>query len=182
MVRSVPVSAIALVRAIKSSLAPAARQTDLVAVPPEPERAAALLRRRDFRRVYLAVAVSELGDAFQYIALMWFAPQAGGPLGVIPVRLADSVPALLFGLHGGVIADRFDRRRAMIAADIVRAEVLVPHAIPGLAGPPPGGRRPRPTRSAPRPRSPPRPPTPRVACRSSRSSRPLSSSPRQRVT
>src|SRR4029450_9273682 len=82
MVRSVPVSAIALVRAIKSSLAPAARQTDLVAVPPEPERAAALLRRRDFRRVYLAVAVSELGDAFQYIALMWFALEAGGAPGV----------------------------------------------------------------------------------------------------
>jgi MFS family permease len=134
MVRSVPVSAIALVRAIKSSLAPAARQTDLVAVPPEPERAAALLRRRDFRRVYLAVAVGELGDAFQYIALMWFALEAGGPLGVIAVRLADSVPALLFGLHGGVIADRFDRRRTMIAADLVRAAVLIPIAIAGLAG------------------------------------------------
>ncbi len=32
-----------------------------------------LLRRRDFRRLYIAVAVSELGDAFQYIAIMWFA-------------------------------------------------------------------------------------------------------------
>lgn len=103
-------------------------------VAPEPERAAALLRRRDFRRVYLAVAVSELGDAFQYIALMWFALEAGGPLGVIAVRLADSVPALVFGLHGGVVADRFDRRRTMIAADLVRAALLVPIAIAGLAG------------------------------------------------
>ena len=60
-----------------------------------PERAFSLLRRRDFRRTYAAVAVSELGDSFQYIALMWFALVAGGPLGVIAVRLADSIPALL---------------------------------------------------------------------------------------
>jgi hypothetical protein len=40
---------------------------------PRPETAASLLRRRDFRRAYAAVAISELGDAFQYIALMWFA-------------------------------------------------------------------------------------------------------------
>jgi DHA3 family macrolide efflux protein-like MFS transporter len=105
-----------------------------VAVPPKPERARALLRRRDFRRTYLAIAVSELGDAFQYIALMWFALEAGGPLGVIAVRLADSVPAILFGLHGGVIADRFDRRRTMIASDLFRGAVLVPIAIAGLAG------------------------------------------------
>jgi hypothetical protein len=39
------------------------------AVPPE-RGAFELLRRRDFRRVYVAVSVSELGDAFQYIALM----------------------------------------------------------------------------------------------------------------
>jgi DHA3 family macrolide efflux protein-like MFS transporter len=122
------------------------RQTPGVAdpvtnAPPEqtapraaPESARQLLRRRDFRRTYLAIAVSELGDAFQYIALMWFALEAGGPLGVIAVRLADSVPALLFGLHGGVVADRWDRKRTMIASDVVRGAVLVPIAIAGLAG------------------------------------------------
>ena len=98
------------------------------------EGALQLLRRRDFRRTYLAMAVSELGDAFQYIALMWFALEAGGPLGVLVVRLADSVPALLFGLHGGVVADRLDRRRTMNAADLVRGAVLVPIAAAGLAG------------------------------------------------
>jgi Transmembrane secretion effector len=98
------------------------------------ERPLALLRRRDFRRAYGAIAISELGDAFQYVALMWFALVAGGPLGVIAVRLADSVPALLFGFHGGVIADRLDRRRTMIGADLVRGAVLVPVAVLGLTG------------------------------------------------
>jgi DHA3 family macrolide efflux protein-like MFS transporter len=93
-----------------------------------------LLRRHDFRRLYLAVAISELGDAFHYNAIMWFALLHGGPLGVMVVRLADSVPALLFGLHGGLLADRWDRRRLLIAADLARAAVLVPVAIAGLAG------------------------------------------------
>ena len=93
-----------------------------------------LLRRPDFRRLYLAVATSELGDAFQYIALMWAALLAGGPLGVIAVRLADSIPALVFGFHGGLLADRTARRRLMVTADLLRAAVLVPIAIAGLAG------------------------------------------------
>ena len=80
------------------------------------------------------MSASELGDALQYIALMWFAFEAGGPLGVLAVRLADSVPALVFGLHGGLVADRWDRRRVLIAADLVRAAVLVPVAVAGLAG------------------------------------------------
>jgi MFS transporter, DHA3 family, macrolide efflux protein len=98
------------------------------------ERALRLLRRRDFRRTYLAVVISELGDSFQYVALMWFALVTAGPLGVVAVRLADSVPALLFGLHGGIVADRRDRRRTMVGADIVRGAVLLPVAAAGLAG------------------------------------------------
>ncbi len=98
------------------------------------EGALRLLRRRDFRITYAAIATSELGDAFQYIALMWFALEAGGPLGVLAVRLADSVPALVFGFHGGLLADRLERRRTMIAADLVRGAVLVPIAVAGLLG------------------------------------------------
>ena len=65
---------------------------------------------------------------------MWFAVVAAGPLGVIAVRLVDGLPALLFGLHGGVVADRWDRRRTMIAADLIRGSVLVPIAAAGIAG------------------------------------------------
>ncbi len=104
--------------------------------PPGPHagRALELLRRRDFRRVYLAVAASELGDSLHYIALMWFALERGGPLGVVAVRLADSVPAIVFGLHGGLAADRWSRKRLMVGADVVRGVVLVPVAVAGLLG------------------------------------------------
>ncbi|HEX4526998.1 MAG TPA: MFS transporter [Gaiellaceae bacterium] len=93
-----------------------------------------LLRRPDFRRLYLAVAASELGDSLHYIALMWFAFDIGGPLGVVAVRLADSIPAIVFGLHGGLAADRWSRKHLMVSADLVRGVVLVPVAIAGLAG------------------------------------------------
>ena len=91
----------------------------------------ALLRRRDFRTLFLAVSTSELGDALSYIALMWLALDAGGALGVVAVRLADSLPAFFFGLHGGIAADRWSRRRLMIGADVVRAATLIPLAIAG---------------------------------------------------
>jgi transmembrane secretion effector len=93
-----------------------------------------LLREPDFRRAYVAGAASQLGDAFQFVALMWFAVAAGGSLGVIAVRLGSSLPALLFGLHGGIAADRWNRRRVLIAADLVRAAVLVPAAVAAVAG------------------------------------------------
>ena len=108
------------------------RELEPPATPPL--HALALLGRPDFRRLFVAVAASELGDSLHYIALMWFALDAGGPLGVVAVRLADSIPAIVFGLHGGLAADRWSRKRLMVSADLVRGVVLVPVAIAGVAG------------------------------------------------
>ena len=102
--------------------------------PPSRESARALLRRGQFRTIYLAASVSELGDALQYIALMWFALEKAGPLGVVAVRLADSLPAFFFGLHGGLAADRWSRKRLMISADAARAVILIPVGVAGLTG------------------------------------------------
>jgi MFS family permease len=94
-----------------------------------------LLRtHRDFRSLFGAVCVSEVGDALNYIALMWLALERGGALGVVAVRFADSVPAFFFGLHGGIVADRVSRKKIMIGADLFRGAVLVPVAIAGIAG------------------------------------------------
>jgi hypothetical protein len=147
--RSSPVRRIAVAWAIEGQSSPVAHAkirliaeplTTIPAEPAEPhadvvparDRALALLRRTDFRRTYLAISVSVLGDAFHYIALMWVALVTAGPIGVLAVRLADSIPALVFGFHGGLVADRLERRRTMIGADLVRAAVLVPVAVAGL--------------------------------------------------
>jgi MFS family permease len=98
-------------------------------------RGKTMLRDRpDFRRAYLANAVSGLGDSLQFVAVMWIAVVTGGTLGVIAVRLADGLPSLIFALHGGASADRGRRRRTMVAADLVRGVVLTPIAIAGLTG------------------------------------------------
>ncbi|MBA3843712.1 MAG: MFS transporter [Actinobacteria bacterium] len=104
------------------------------AAPPPGGRATALLRNPDFRRLYAAVVTSELGSSLHYIALMWFALDIAGPLGVVAVRLADSIPAIVFGLHGGLAADRSSRKRLMVGSDLVRGVVLIPVAAAGLAG------------------------------------------------
>jgi len=106
------------------------------AAAPTPARRGAwsLLARPDFRRLFAAIVVSELGDSLHYIALMWVALEKGGPLGVIAVRLADSLPAIVFGLHGGAAADRWDKKRMMVGADVVRTVVLLPVALAGLLG------------------------------------------------
>src|SRR5207248_2518166 len=101
---------------------------------PERPSSIGLLRRRDFRILFSAVATSELGDSLSYIALMWLALDRGGALGVVAVRLADSLPAFFFGLHGGIAADRWSRRRLMVGADLVRCATLVPVALAGLSG------------------------------------------------
>jgi len=65
---------------------------------------------------------------------MWLALDRGGALGVVAVRLADSLPAFVFGLHGGIAADRWSRRRLMVGADLARCATLVPVAVAGLSG------------------------------------------------
>jgi MFS family permease len=93
-----------------------------------------LLAKPDFRRVCVAGACGQLGDAFQFVAVLWYAVLLGGPLGVMVARIATTLPALLFGLPGGAAADRWDRRRTLIAADLVRGVVLIPVAVAGLTG------------------------------------------------
>jgi hypothetical protein len=53
-----------------------------------------LLANPDFRRVYLAGAAGQLGDAFQFVALLWYAVVLGGPLGVMVARVATRLPFL----------------------------------------------------------------------------------------
>ena len=79
---------------------------------------------RDFRLVWGAAAVSWLGDSLAFLGFMWLAYDVGGAGGVIVVRVADSIPSVIVGLLGGVVADRVERRRLMIGADVLRAAAL----------------------------------------------------------
>jgi MFS family permease len=95
-----------------------------------------LFQLREFRLVYGAAVVSWAGDALSFLAFMWLAFTVGGATGVIAVRLADSLPSIVVGLGAGVVADRVDRKRLMVASDLLRAGALALLVAVSLGGRP----------------------------------------------
>lgn len=88
-----------------------------------------------YRKVYAASAVSNLGDGVAQIGYPWLASAVTrNPLLVAVVVVAQRLPWLVFTLPAGVITDRVDRRRAMIAMDLLRAALtaVVAVAVLGL--------------------------------------------------
>jgi MFS family permease len=94
--------------------------------------ALAPLRRSDFRRLWIAQTVSIVGDKINQVALSIMVYRATGSAAQMGIVFALTfLPAALFGLVAGPLVDRWDRRRTMIAADVVRAGIVV--AIPFAA-------------------------------------------------
>jgi predicted MFS family arabinose efflux permease len=80
-----------------------------------------VLRERDFRLVYGAQVVSLLGDGIIPVALAFAVlEETGSATDLGLVLAARTVPMIASLLVGGVVADRWSRRRVMIAADVVR--------------------------------------------------------------
>ena len=67
-----------------------------------------------FRLVFASRTVTALGAQASEVALLVQAKQlTGSPLAVGLLGVVELVPLLVFGLYGGVLADRFDRRALM---------------------------------------------------------------------
>jgi len=80
------------------------------------------LRSRDFRLLWSGACVSLLGDGAFLVALAWQVyALSGAATAMSLVGIAMTVPTIVFLLVGGVASDRLDRRRIMLAADVVRA-------------------------------------------------------------
>jgi MFS family permease len=88
---------------------------------------AALLRRnRNYRYTWMGQVVSETGDYFNNIAVFALVMEkSGSGLVVSGVMLSRAIPAVLAGPIAGVVLDRLDRRRVMIASDLIRAVVAL---------------------------------------------------------
>ncbi len=78
------------------------------------------LQERDFRIFWLGQLVSVTGTWMQTVAQGWLILQlTGSPFILGVAAAARSVPVLLLVIPAGVVADRFDRRRILIATSIV---------------------------------------------------------------
>jgi MFS family permease len=91
-------------------------------------RGLAMLRRRHIAVLWIGECLSAMGDYFYLVAVMWTAAKLAGSAAGL-VAAAESGAALAFATLGGVVADRFDRRWAMIVADLGRGITV---AILGL--------------------------------------------------
>jgi MFS family permease len=82
--------------------------------------------RRDFWLLQAGQLLSEIGSQSTTIAYpLLVLAVTGSPSQAGVVTFARVIPYALFGLIAGMVADRYDRRRVMIAADVVRAGALV---------------------------------------------------------
>ena len=91
-----------------------------------------LFRERNFLWLWLAHVISNLGDTALAIALSVTVYNATNSKTLLGLSMVfGTLPVLLFGLVGGVFADRLNRRRTMIVADLGRAlAVLLLLGIP----------------------------------------------------
>ncbi|MEU5938984.1 MFS transporter [Micromonospora sp. NPDC047548] len=85
---------------------------------------------RDYWLLWCAAVSSRFGDALRTPALALLAATlTRDPRAVALVTVAAQLPPLLFGLLGGVYADRWDRRRTMALVDTLRAVVVAALAV-----------------------------------------------------
>jgi predicted MFS family arabinose efflux permease len=78
------------------------------------------LQARDYRLLWLGMLVSNVGSWMQLVALGWQVYLlTDSPFYLGLVGLARALPVFVFALVGGVVADRFDRRHVMLAANLV---------------------------------------------------------------
>jgi DHA3 family macrolide efflux protein-like MFS transporter len=99
--------------------------------PAEPAQVGAttygrILRNRSFVALWLGQTISFIGDYFYWLAVPIMVEKlTGSALQVGLSVIASALPMLLLGPVAGVFVDRWDRRRTMIVADIVRGLLVL---------------------------------------------------------
>jgi MFS family permease len=85
-----------------------------------------LRRNRNFRLLYVGQAISQLGDWFNSVAVYaLLLDLTGSATAVAWMMIVQFLPVAIVGPVAGVVVDRVNRRRVMIAADLVRGVLIL---------------------------------------------------------
>ncbi len=104
-------------------------EPELLGSPPPP------VRRDPMVLAWLAaVGVSWFGDYAWNVALAWTAAHTLSPVLAGVVLGAEMLPQALLVLVGGIVADRYDPRRVLVAGHLGKAAVLVVGALVWSSG------------------------------------------------
>ena len=80
---------------------------------------------KNFRSVWLSVMVSSAGDGMFLTAFPLLAAiLTRDPVLIAGVTIASRLPWLMFSMFTGALADRMDRRKLMIGADLIRLVIV----------------------------------------------------------
>ncbi len=83
------------------------------------------LRHRDFRLLWLGQAVSLVGDGIYLVAIAWLVYDiSNSPSALGIVGLAWTFPQVAALLFAGVLTDRFEHRRLLVIADLLRVAAM----------------------------------------------------------
>lgn len=97
-----------------------------------------LVRNRNYRLLFAAGALANLGDGLIVLALPWLATlMTRDPVAIAAVAAATRLPWLLFAVPAGVVIDRTDRRKLIARADMLRAGIVMAIMILALSEPTP---------------------------------------------
>lgn len=87
---------------------------------------ASVIRNRGFRFLWFNQILVQLGDnAVNFALIIWVYKLTNSNLAVSGLLLAIYLPVILFGIFAGVVVDLADRRKVIIAVDILLALVFL---------------------------------------------------------
>ena len=102
-----------------------------------------ILQNSDFTKLWLGQSVSNIGSAISAIAFLFFAFElTGSPMVMAIIAMVETAPAILLAGVIGVYIDRWDRKKVLIASDIVRVATalmipfvaIMPSFLPPIIG------------------------------------------------
>ena len=93
-----------------------------------------VLRIPAYRRLWLGQLVSEAGDGLTNLALLLLVNHlTGSTAAIAAMAICLAIPPLTIGLFAGAYVDRADRRRIMLASDLLRSVTVLGFVLVGSA-------------------------------------------------